>query len=163
MEEFFTVTGDPNEVYTLLAESVQKHVSPIQLSDVAWVTDELALRDEALDGYNRNCELTAEQVASIDLKDWQPLLSKDERGNYDGYLKKLFMNHIEPSMRPTRMCCVGQDPTDWFMAGNSESLPTFTKDSTRRMMVTNLNRWLTAEEKMAVTGFPVHEDLLGCC
>ena len=161
-DQFFTVVGDPVEMYESLKKYLQSQLDPVLMEHVAWVTDESILREEMLDSYNSKCNLSEEEIQKVDLKNWKPLLSQEEWNNYPGYLQKYYMNHLDPKIRPIRGMCVSQDPKFCCMAGSSETLPTFTKDSTRRVMMSNLDRWLTAYEKLAISGFPIHQDFCSC-
>lgn len=151
----------PDEIYARIVSHVQADVPHVELADVAWEKSEKHLREEMVAIANQKCSLTEAQILSMDLSDWQPLLSEEERKKYAGYLEKLHMENIAKEDRPIRAVCVAQDPKERPMLGSSTSLPSFTTDSTKRTMMTHLDRWLTAREKAALTGFPVHEDSSG--
>eukprot|EP00438_Fugacium_kawagutii_P013977 Skav200728 [mRNA] locus=scaffold274:25283:38105:- [translate_table: standard] len=160
LEEFVSVVAKPDEIYSQLVSHVQAGVPPVELAHVAWEKSEQHLREEMLAIANEKCSLTEDQILAMDLSDWQPLLSEEERKKYAGYLNKLNMNDLPKEDRPVRAVCVAQNPEDRPMMGSATSLPSFTTDSTKRTMMTHLDRWLTAREKAALTGFPVHEDSL---
>lgn len=157
--EFWEIVDNPQEVYEKMSQFIQETSSEVTLEHVAWETDLCALREEAIENSNQNCGLSHQQLLDADLSDWQKFLSTDERNNYKAYLEKLNMHELPKESRSLRAVCVSQDPKAGFtMMGNATQLPTFTKDSTKRIMLTSLDRWLTTSEKMAVTGFPCHQD-----
>lgn len=155
------MVAKPDEIYSQLASHVAADWPPVQLADVAWENSEQHLREEMVAIANQKCSLTEDQILSMDLSDWRPLLSEEEQKKYLGYLKKLEMDHLPKEDRSIRAVCVAQDPEDRPMMGSPTSLPSFTTDSTKRTMMTHLDRWLTAREKAALTGFPVHKDSSG--
>ena len=151
----------PEVIYALLVEYLKGHITPMELADAAWETSEDELRKEMVAIANQKSGLSADEILAMDISDWRPLLSEEERKKYIGYLEKLSMDHLPKHERAVRAVVVSQDPENFMMAGSETHLPAFTTDSTKRTMMTHLDRWLTAREKAAVTGFPVHEDILG--
>lgn len=145
-------------IYEELKKHLAKELSPVGMEHVAWVTDPDDLCNEILDAYNRNSEVAPSVLTMDDLDDWMKYLSTDEKDNYKGYLKMLGFEGIPKNERSIRAVALSQDPDHIPMAGSNHTLPTFTKDSTKRIMLTHLDRWITASEKMAVTGFPVHQE-----
>ena len=148
---------DPLRVYQELSTHVTSKLAPVKLQDAVWLKDPSLLRDELLDSANANCGLTLDQLQLMDLNDWRPALSQSEQEHYQKYLDGLEMPE-NLSERPLRGVCVSQNPDFIFMAGSNTSFPVFTKSSTRRVMLTSQNRWLSAIEKMALYGWPVHPD-----
>lgn len=149
--------GSPEKVYSDMVKYLD--VKQVAMRDVAWVTDPWKLREEMLQNCNQNCGLSQSEIEKIDCTDnWLKLLSEEERTNYQGYLKRLGMEDQQPGDRLVRGVAVGQDHGEFPMMGNENQLPSFTKESTKRIMLTHLDRWLTAEEKLALTGFPVHQE-----
>lgn len=128
------------------------------MEHIAWVTEERDLLEEISESANKNAAAPTGKVTAEHLKDWLQFLSATELQNYEAYLEKLGLGSTPREERPLRAVAVGQNPDKLFMAGSEKSLPAFARDSTKRLMLTNLDRWLTAGEKMALTGFPVHKD-----
>ena len=153
--------GDPEKVYQSLVDHVQKGLEPVTMDQVAWVTDSVSLRDEMEQNRNQNSSITPEELMGMDvMASWLPLLSKDEQQKYQGYLEKLNLDKVPPNERPVRGVAVSQDPEEYCMWGSPKALPSFTKESTKRIMLTHMDRWLTSQEKAALTGFPCHKDSL---
>ena len=162
LEAFVEVQASPEAIYNQLVEHVQSNMPPMKLVDAAWETDEHELRKEMLAIANQKSGLTMEQIRSMDISDWQPLLSEEEKKKYKVYLEKLEMADLPKHERPARAVVLSQDPESSFaMSGTEATLPAFTTDSTKRTMWTHLDRWLTSREKAALTGFPVHEEIRG--
>ena len=161
LEELVSMEEKPEVIYALLVEYLKGHITPMELADAAWETSEDELRKEMVAIANQKSGLSADEILAMDISDWRPLLSEEERKKYIGYLEKLSMDHLPKHERAVRAVVVSQDPENFMMAGSETHLPAFTTDSTKRTMMTHLDRWLTAREKAAVTGFPVHEDILG--
>lgn len=157
----WNVHGNPADAYNSMKQHIKDQIEPVHLSGVIWVTQEHDLRMEMQDSYNRNCELPLDKVASISLQDWTALLSQEERENYSGYLKRLDMADKEVQDRELCVVAVQQDPVAFPMQSRGGTLPAFTTDSTKRLMVTNRDRWMLAKEKLACFGFPVCKAGLG--
>ncbi|CAK9030552.1 unnamed protein product [Durusdinium trenchii] len=155
LPEMWNVHGNPADAYNSMKQHIKDQIEPVHLSGVIWVTQEHDLRMEMQDSYNRNCELPLDKVASISLQDWTALLSQEERENYSGYLKRLDMADKEVQDRELCVVAVQQDPVAFPMQSRGGTLPAFTTDSTKRLMVTNRDRWMLAKEKLACFGFPV--------
>lgn len=159
LEDLFSQVEDPADMYEKLRQHVRSGLEDVTLKHVPWETDLNRLRDEVLDNANTNCGLSPQEISEADLDDWLRFLSEDELRNYNEYLQILGMTHTPKEDRTLRAVCVGQNPAkDYVMMGTELQLPTFTKDSTKRILLTSLDRWITASEKMAVTGFPSHQD-----
>lgn len=159
LEDLFSQVEDPANMYEKLCQHVRSGLEDVTLKHVPWETDLNRLRDEVLDNANTNCGLSPQEISEANLDDWLQFLSEDELKNYNEYLQILGMTHTPKEDRTLRAVCVGQNPAkDFAMMGTELQLPTFTKDSTKRIMLTSLERWITASEKMAVTGFPSHQD-----
>ncbi len=158
LEEFVEIVEDPEAIYHQLVEHVQADLKPVSLDQVAWETNLVKLKWEMQDTANLNSPLSPQDIEEMSTDDWKPLLSDAERKKYDGYLKKLGMDDVPKEKRGIRAVCVGQDPERYCMAGSETKLPSFTCESTKRIMMTHLDRWLTAREKASLTGFPVHKD-----
>ncbi len=154
-DAFFDVVDDPAEVYGALSKHVKSKLSPVNMEDAVWLKDPKELRRELIESANIKCHLTEAQLEALDLGDWQHALSDTEKSNYKQYLSDLKMAESK-SERPLRAVCVGQNPEKRFMAGSETCFPAFTKSSTRRVMLTSHDRWLSAQEKMALYGWPVH-------
>lgn len=156
LPEFWNVKDSPSEVYNSMALCLS-HFDGVKLKDGLWITDPFELKREIEETYNTNCGVPASEVAHFDVfSDWSILLSEEERKNYRGYLEDLLMSDIHPSERHQRVVAVQQDPKHRPMISSPDGiLPAFTKDSTKRLMITNLNRWMLAKEKLAISGFPV--------
>ena len=162
LDEYIQVDCDPSQTYREMVAHLAKQVNPVRMNDVAWESDPQELRDEINETYNRNSDTELKDLKELsddDLLDWTQFLSKTELENYQEYLKVLGWDDLPKEERGVRAVALSQNPEKIFMAGTDDTLPTFTKDSTKRLMLTHLNRWVTSREKMAVTGFPVHEEL----
>lgn len=158
------MVNDPAAIYASLVEHVQSLIEPVSVYDAAWMTyeeNERDFRGEMIANRNANSTVAAHEVHSVNLSDWTPLLSDIEQKNYQQYLQSLGQDSLPRHEREIRGVCVGQDPVFMNMSGSPSKLPAFTTDSTKRIMLTDRDRWLTAAEKVAVTGFPVHKDYQG--
>ncbi|CAK9072952.1 unnamed protein product [Durusdinium trenchii] len=164
LEKYLEVVNDPAAIYASLVEHVQSLIEPVSVYDAAWMTyeeNERDFRGEMIANRNANSTVAAHEVHSVNLSDWTPLLSDIEQKNYQQYLQSLGQDSLPRHEREIRGVCVGQDPVFMNMSGSPSKLPAFTTDSTKRIMLTDRDRWLTAAEKVAVTGFPVHKDYQG--
>lgn len=152
----------PSDVYSSLSKCLEDF-EPVSLKDCLWVTDPVEFHREIEHTYNRNCGVEPQDLKEFDTSgDWSVLLSKEEKNNFQGYLKKLEMVDLEPSQRSQRVVAVQQCPVQMPMMSNPDGvLCGFTTDSTKRLMITNLNRWMLALEKLAIAGFPVTQEGLG--
>ncbi|CAK9060774.1 unnamed protein product, partial [Durusdinium trenchii] len=162
LDKYMEQVLDPAQVYSNMVNHLQSVLEPVPLEDVAWMEAESfphELRQEMLENCNQNCALDRDKILHMDMSDWRVLLSSSEQANYRAYLKDLGQADLPKESRPIRAVCVSQDPSFINMGGSPEKLPAFTTDSTRRIMLTSKERWLTAAEKMAITGFPVHKEL----
>ena len=148
---------DPCRVYEGMVKHMQASIKPVTLDQIAWLRDESLLMEELMDSRNRNA-LSSAEITPESLSDWTQFLSTSELKNYKAYLEHLGMANTAKEERAFRAVAISQNPEHVCMAGSPTTLPTFTKESTRRVMLTSLDRWLTAVEKMAITGFPVHQD-----
>lgn len=159
LPSYFVVKGNPATLYAQMVDYLKEGLQPVQMSEIAWQKDPLKLRNEMLQTCNQNCGISYETIESMPLDGpWTDLLSKDERDNFVAYLKNLGMDSLPAQERGIRGVAVSQDATDYNMSGSFEQLPSLTRESTKRVMLTHLDRWLTVDEKLALTGFPVHED-----
>lgn len=157
LDEFWAVVDKPEDLYNAMTENLQSKLKPVQLNDCVWLDDPVHLREEMVQTANQNC--FAEDPSTVPLDDWLPLLSKDERDNLQKYLVKLNMSEVPLHERPLRVVALSQDPTHMpMMSTDAGVCCAFTASSTSRLMLTNQNRWMTAREKAAMCGFPVHED-----
>ncbi|CAK9086423.1 unnamed protein product [Durusdinium trenchii] len=162
LEKYFNQIRDPAEVYQRLVERLTSVMRPVELQHVAWMNGpewEKDLRQEMVENRNQNSVMSAEEAKTMEMTDWTGLLSSNEQANYTKYLEHLGQLDQPKELRQIRAVCVSQDPEYMFMAGSEDKLPSFTTDSTRRIMLTHLNRWLSAKEKMSLAGFPVHKDM----
>ena len=162
MEKYFNQIRDPAEVYQRLVEHLTSVMRPVELQHVAWMNGpewEKDLRQEMVENRNQNSVMSAEEAKTMEMTDWTGLLSSNEQASYRKYLEHLGQLDQPKELRQIRAVCVSQDPEYMFMAGSEDKLPSFTTDSARRIMLTHLNRWLSAKEKMSLAGFLVHKDL----
>lgn len=160
LEQFFEVVDDPVEVYQRISAFLQEKLQPVTMGHVCWATDPKDILHEVQENYNKSCGLSLTEVSDIFSNgdgDWLKLLSKTERDNYANYLEKLEMTDIPTMKREARGVCVAQNPDVVCMSGSAEALPAFTRESTKRIMMTNKDRWILALEKLAISGFPVHK------
>lgn len=160
LEQFFEVVDDPVEVYQRISAFLQEKLQPVTMGHVCWATDPKDILHEVQENYNKSCGLSLTEVSDIFSNgdgDWLKLLSKTERDNYANYLEKLEMTDIPTMKREARGVCVSQNPDVVCMSGSAEALPAFTRESTKRIMMTNKDRWILALEKLAISGFPVHK------
>lgn len=159
LRSYFVVKGDPATLYASMVAHLADGLQPVSMSDIAWQKDPMKLRDEMVQSCNQNCGISLDIIESMPVDGpWTELLSKDERNNYAAYLKNLEMDSLPAHERGVRGVAVSQDAIEYNMSGSFEQLPSFTRESTKRIMLTHLDRWLTVDEKLALTGFPVHED-----
>eukprot|EP00438_Fugacium_kawagutii_P002424 Skav227973 [mRNA] locus=scaffold3773:15813:17004:- [translate_table: standard] len=158
LEKFWDVHGDPEDMYKQLAANLKQKFEPVLFEDILWVDDPVALRQEMEQSANKNSLTKPEDIPNVPFDDWTCLLSKDELDNYKQYLKKFGMADMDPKDRQHRCCAVQQDAEGWGMTSTEDGVCCgFTCRSTTRLMVTGLERWVTAMEKAAMAGFPVHE------
>ena len=160
LDKYFEQVCDPWEIYQKLKAMLAEKLEPVKLEHVGWMTleeNQCDLEKEMEEVRNQNSLLSVKDLNGKDPKDWKNLLSSKEFDNYTNYLKKLNQFDIPKESRTPRAVCVGQDPSYMDMSGSQKKLPAFTTDSTRRIKLTHLDRWLTAKEKMSVTGFPIHK------
>ena len=161
LEEYFEVNGNPEEIYEKLVSHVQLGMVPVSMRDITWLRDPIKLKGEMEQHANQNCLISQEEIHDMDVNaSWVPLLSKVEAEKYAEYLQKLKMDSIPTHERDVRGVAISQDPQDYCMWGSASTLPSFTTESTKRLMITHVDRWLCADEKMALTGFPVQKDCL---
>ena len=154
------MVDNPEAIYMALKEYLNTKLKPVFVEHTVWLDDPNLLREEMEQTANKNCGL--DSLETVPLDDWQSLLSENKMKNYQGYLSKLEMDDIPVSERPLRLVAVAQDPVERPMQSTPGGVCcAFTSSSTTRLMITNKNRWLTAIEKAAMFGFPVHEDWVG--
>lgn len=158
LEKFWDLKGSPEDMYQQLAANLKEKLEPVLFSDILWLDDPVALRQEMEHHTNKNAPTNPEDIASVPLDNWTTLLSEDELINYNQYLKQFKMEDIDPKDRPRRCCAVQQDAESRKMSSTEGGVCcAFTCGSTTRLMVTGLERWVTAMEKAGMAGFPVHE------
>lgn len=164
LEDFWTVSGSPNEIYDEMKAFVLEHCpAPVTLADAVWLEDPFLLREEMAATANRNCLCGQANIQKVGLEDWTQLLSKEESDNYSVYLKKLGMLEVPAAERELKAVAVTQDPEEFpFMSKDDGTCCAFTTSSTKRIMLTSKNRWLSAVEKLAMAGLPVSQDRRVC-
>ena len=69
----------PEVIYALLVEYLKGHITPMELADAAWETSEDELRKEMVAIANQKSGLSADEILAMDISDWRPLLSEEER------------------------------------------------------------------------------------